>query len=695
MDLHTPVLALHPIAKKIGSALKRIGIETVADLIFYYPARYDDFSTFVPIAALRPGVVATVRGTIQLMRNQRAWKKRLLVTEAIIQDSSGSVKAVWFGQYYVSKILKPGDEVYLAGRVDADRGVVFYSPSFEKVTKAKEGGGTHTGRLVPVYSLTKGISSKQLRYLVSLAWKALPALADYLPAALVRQLHFPALSAAVRQIHFPDSQVSLERARQRLQFEEIFLLQLKNQLVRRRLRQLPASPVSFHEAEIKRFVSSLPFVLTPAQRRSAWEIVKDLGRPYPMNRLLEGDVGSGKTVVASLALLNTALGGAQAALMAPTEILARQHYTTIRQLLQGQKFLIGLLTRTESRVNDTLVDKRELIAGLKDGRVKVVVGTHALIQGKIQFHHLALAVVDEQHRFGVAQRQALQDKSGETSRVPHFLSMTATPIPRSLALTLYGDLDLSILDTLPAGRKKIITKIVSPADRAKAYDFIRQQVAAGPNGAPLGQAFVICPLIDPSDKLGVRSVTEEHKKLDTEVFPDLVIGCLHGRLKSAERERVMADFVAGKVKILVATSVVEVGVDVPNASVMMIEGAERFGLAQLHQFRGRVGRSSHQSYCFLFTDTESENSRARLQTLVDSNDGFALAEADLRFRGAGEMFGTSQSGESDLKLANLFDVQRIKQAQQWVGRVMAEDPDLANHPLLRAKIGELGRAHLE
>ncbi|MFA6993917.1 MAG: ATP-dependent DNA helicase RecG, partial [Patescibacteria group bacterium] len=464
--------------------------------------------------------------------------------------------------------------------------------------------------------------------------------------------------------------------------------QLKNRLARLELDQSQAISLEFKEQAVKKFVEGLPFKLTTAQRKAAWEILKDLQKGHPMNRLLEGDVGSGKTVVTAIALYNTAKNGAQSALLAPTEILARQHYQTLTRLLSGTGVKISLVMRSEKTGNyesGELNHDADFLVQNSD----IVVGTHALIQDKVKFKNLALAVVDEQHRFGVEQRRKLQKKSGDLVTLPHFLSLSATPIPRSLALTLYGDLDLSILDEMPPGRKKIITKVVAPAERANTYEFIRAEIKAG------RQVFVICPLIDPSDQLGIRSVKEEHAKLDKEIFPELSVGLLHGRLKAADKEKIMADFLSGEIKILVATSVIEVGVDAPNATVMMIEGAERFGLAQLHQFRGRVGRAEHQSHCFLFTENESAETLERLSALVAYSDGFRLAERDLQFRGPGEVFGTAQSGLPDLHFANLFDFALVKAAREWAGRIIQIDPKLAKYPLLKAKIGQVEKAHLE
>jgi len=518
---------------------------------------------------------------------------------------------------------------------------------------------------------------------------------DWLPDETKKSARVLDLGEAVRKIHFPKSRKDIDEAKRRLAFDELFLTQARSQMIRRDAMSRVAPTVPFLDKETKKFVAGLPFKLTDAQRKAAWEILRDMGKDKPM---LEGDVGSGKTVVACIAMLNAALNGGQAVLMAPTEILARQHYDGICKLFEGFDVKIGLVTRSERKVCET-TDGRRQTAGdkkisknktaeiIKNGEVDIVIGTHTLIQEDVKFKNLVLAIIDEQHRFGVEQRAAL---TRTDARGPHLLSMTATPIPRSLALALYGDLDISVINEMPKGRKKIITKVVSEKKREKAYEFIRGQIKAG------GQVFVICPLIDFSDKLGVKSVKDEFEKLDKKVFKDFKIGMLHGRLKQKEKEEIMRDFLENKIKVLVSTSVVEVGVDVPNATVMMIEGADRFGLAQLHQFRGRVGRGDKQSYCFLFTDSDSEKTLRRLQALVDNNDGFALAKMDLKFRGPGEVYGTAQKGFPELKIASLFDYELLRLAKKEAEKLIAKDASLDSWPDLKEKLGEWEKkAHLE
>ena len=501
---------------------------------------------------------------------------------------------------------------------------------------------------------------------------------DWLPENIRQHLNLIPLNEAIKKVHFPKNFNEALTAQRRLGFTELFLRQLKAQLIKKQIKSRIAPEIKFQTEETQNFVNSLPFKLTDAQKKSAWEILQDLEKSEPMSRLLEGDVGSGKTLVAVMALLNVALNEKQAVLMVPTEILAQQHFASVSRLLKDYNFKIELLTHNHKPKDAT--------------DANIIIGTQALIQKNVKFRDLALVVVDEQHRFGVNQRQKLLDFNGNTEEntltkkiTPHFLSMTATPIPRSLALAIYGDLDLSIINELPANRKKIITKLVTESKRQVAYDFIRSEIKSG------RQVFVVCPLIDESDKLGVKSVKQEHAKLDKEIFPDLKVGLLHGKLKPKEKETIMTDFLEGTIQILVSTSVIEVGVDVPNASLMIIEGAERFGLATLHQFRGRVGRSDNQSYCFLFPSSEeltNPKTIERLEAMTKYNDGFSLAKIDLKLRGSGDIYGASQSGFPELRIASLFDYETIKKAQDEASALIKDDPDLDKYPLLKNKLGE-------
>jgi ATP-dependent DNA helicase RecG len=720
-DLNTPIFKLGRLGQVLYKKLNKLEILNLGDLIFYFPFRHEDFSNVLPISKITPGITATVKGKIDLIANRRSWAKRKILTEALVSDDSGSIKVIWFNQPFLTKILKVGDRVFLSGRVEYDYHVLqFINPIYETI-KGDEIKGVHTARIIPIYSLTGNITQKQIRALTKLALNSVKLIKDWLPPEIKNNLRLFDLVVALRQIHFPDNKGRLEAARHRLKFDELFLIQMQAKKLRKELEDSPALKISFREDKTKEFVASLPFKLTEAQRRSAWEILKDLEKGRPMNRLLEGDVGSGKTLVAAIAALNTALNSYQAVFMAPTEILAQQHFNTVSRLLEGFPIAIGLLTRSESKLrirNPAFADpsprqardkllrmtatagrnqesgignlgKKELLKEISSGKVQIIIGTHALIQEKVKFNNLALIIVDEQHRFGVEQRKTLKEKDKSHKTISHLLSMTATPIPRTLALAFYGDLDLSILDEMPAGRKKVITKIIEPRGRKKTYEFIRKEICG------VRQVFVICPLIDPSDKLGVKSVKSEYEKLNKEIFPDLEIGFLHGRLKARDKEGIMREFLNNKINILVSTSVIEVGIDVSNATIMMIEGAERFGLAQLHQFRGRVGRSERQSYCFLFAKNNNEKTKERLEALVGSENGFVLAEKDLEFRGPGEVYGTRQSGLPNLRIATLADGQIIKEAKDEAEKIIKKDPLLINYPDLKIKLEDLGSVHLE
>ena len=681
VTLETPVENLLRVGRATSKKLQNLGLRTAEDLLFYFPFRYEDWSKILPISQLTYGSAGTCRGRVELIKNTRSFHKRKNITEALISDDSGSIKAVWFNQPFLTKILKVGDEVFLSGKVDFDRfGIHLTSPSYEKVGVGEE--AIHTARIVPVYRTTESLTNKQIRFLIKLVAPLAFKVRDWLPTEIKKEFGLIDLNRALEQIHFPKNVNLVKAARHRLKFNELFLVQLQNLLLKINLQKSTAPEASFQEEETKKFTAALPFKLTNGQRQAAWEILKDLASGKPMNRLLEGDVGSGKTIVAAIAILNIFLNGYRTILMAPTEILAKQHFNTFCKLFSNLK--IGLVTRSEKKINNEPEKNNdtEFILDNSD----LIIGTHALIQDNIKIDKLGLAIVDEQHRFGVKQRQALKgDKES-----PHFLSMTATPIPRTMSLVFYGDLDISVIKELPAGRKKILTKVVSPEKREAAYEFVRKEIKNG------RQVFVICPLIDQSDKLGVKSAKEEYKKLSQEIFPELEIGLLHGKMKSGEKEKVMGEFLENKINILVSTSVVEVGVDVPNATIMMIEGAERFGLAQLHQFRGRVGRSDFQSYCFLFSDSDGEEAAKRLLVMTTCNDGFALAEKDLEFRGPGEVWGVRQSGMPDLQIASLTDYAIIKEAKSAAENFIKKDPELVKYPDLREKLGSfLEKIHLE
>jgi len=704
MKLSHPVSSLKTVGPAFQKRLDRLHIQTAQDLLLYFPFRYEDFRSVVPISQLRDGMQVTIRGKIELIGAKRSPRKRTMITEAIVADASEQVQVVWFGQPYIAKSLKAGDEVYFSGKVKEGRyGVQMVGPTYERAGDET----THTARLVPMYPLTAGITQKQMRFLTKQAMAAADQLEDWVPDDILEQGDFVPLSDAVRGIHFPVDDTDLAQAEKRMKFDELFVLQLRAEAIRQSIQSHRAPALAFYEGEIRSFVDALPFTLTKAQKVAAWEVFQDTERIEPMNRLLEGDVGSGKTVVAAMALYNTILNGKQAVMMAPTEILAKQHYESIVDLL-GEHASVGILTRTEMSnrkleiVGKTKKAQKEFfLSTIQDGTQQIIVGTHALLSESVAFRDLGLVIVDEQHRFGVAQRKTIREKSGDADTVPHFLSMTATPIPRSFALALYGDLDISVIDEMPAGRKPVKTRVVDAHNRDKAYGFIREQVGRG------RQVFVVCSLIEKKDtnnkeqtnsnfqfpisKNEKKSVLAEYEELSKHVFPDLRVGYVHGKLKAVEKDETMKKFAAGEIDILVSTSVVEVGVNIPNASVMMIEGAESFGLAQLHQFRGRVGRSEHQSYCFLFTESDSEKVGERLAFFETHTDGFKVAEYDLEMRGPGEVYGTSQSGMGQLRFATLQDAETIKLAREC-----AKGIDFETYPELREKVREWEEGvHLE
>jgi len=741
MDLDSPVETIPRVSAIYAKRLNRLGIKTVRDLIYHFPLRYDDLSKIAKIGDAQANETVTVRGQIINIHAFRTPRKRMFLIEALIKDNSGTIRAIWFNQPFLLRALKKGEWVSLAGKVNYDGKTLFFSnPAHETIRLEQLGAGNksasrHTGRLVPIYPETTKLTSKWLRYILDLIFpKAINEFKDFLPAEIRKSQKLVDLSAALKKIHFPQTQKDIDEARRRLGFDELFLIQLFILQQKQKWQLNRAAIIKFDQNLIKKFVASLPFKLTNAQRKASWEILQNLEKTTPMNRLLEGDVGSGKTVVATIAALQTIKNGYQVAFMAPTEILARQHFEGLSKSLMNLGLKIALTTSSETKIsydsplgNHQKIEEikpKDFLRMTKEGKINIAIGTHSLIQESVQFKNLALAIVDEQHRFGVQQRAALQKniiqiEDGLKTTIPHLLSMTATPIPRTLALTIYGDLDLSLLNELPKGRQKTITKIIAPANRQKAYDFIRQQIKGG------RQVFVICPRIERQSSDGngnetrvvnsqspdvttgqnehrnqltlydkrrllwaeVKAVTEEYKKLSEKTFPDLKVAMLHGKIKAKEKEQVMRDFREKKYDILVSTSVVEVGVDIPNATVMMIEGADRFGLAQLHQFRGRVGRDKFQSYCLLFTDSDSQFVRQRLKALVSTQNGFELAEKDLEIRGPGEFYGTRQWGLPDLTMASLMDVELIKECRKEAEKLLADDsPELTNHPLLADRL---------
>jgi len=689
-ELDSPITVIKGVAINIANKFAKLNVRTVSDLLHFFPRRYVDYSQRKPVSALIEGEEQTIIGTI--------WQARVATlgyrkgTEAIVGDETGNVRVVWFNQPYLAKRFRTNARVVISGTVGVFKGhKVFESPEWELL---EDKDLIHTGRLVPVYPLTQGLYPRQVRKWTKEAVDGFACqLDDFLPSDIKTRCRLLDLPAAIAQIHYPDDRTMAERARGRLSFDELFLLQL-GVLARKRDWQegQPGTAFNIDQEVVSRFLGCLPFALTQAQERVLQEILTDLQQAKAMSRLLQGEVGSGKTVIATLALLIAAANGYQGALMAPTEVLAEQHYANICGYLSkvgteeaGEGTVMrytGFLSRplTVALLVGSLssAEKQSLHDQIKQGELDIVIGTHALIQKDVEFSTLGLAVIDEQHRFGVLQRSALRQKGFN----PHVLVMTATPIPRTMALTLYGDLDISVIDELPPGRQVVKTKCLEPQDREKAYTFLHREVSNG------RQAFIICPLVEESEVLEVKAATTEYERLSRDVFPDLKLGLLHGQMPGNDKEKVMRSFRGGELDILVSTSVVEVGIDVPKASVMMVEGAERFGLSQLHQFRGRVGRDKEQGYCLLIPEKLSPEARERLLLMEKVHDGFALAEKDLEIRGPGEFFGARQSGLPDLKLAKLTDLHSLELARQEAMTLFQSDPDLkkAKHKPLRQQL---------
>ncbi|MBN1176197.1 MAG: ATP-dependent DNA helicase RecG [Dehalococcoidales bacterium] len=687
--LDSPVTVVEGISTALSGRFGKLGVKTVRDLLYFFPHRHLDYSRMKFISQLAEGEEQTIVANVWQAQETRPGGRRS--TEAIVGDETGNIRVIWFNQPYLAKKLTTNARIMLSGRVSLFRGQhVFQSPEWEII----EGQDlVHTARLVPVYPLTAGLRPRQVRKLMKDfidRWAG--QVTDFLPETLRKRLGLLELPEAIGQAHYPEDETIKDRARIRLAFDELFLLQLGVMSKKRDWQESrPGNAFDIKQSVIDTFLQSLPFTLTAAQDKVLKEILGDLGQTRPMSRLLQGEVGSGKTVVATAALLVAAANGYQGAFMAPTEILAEQHFATICRLLarlgeeEGEgniRSYSGLLERplkVALLIGDIKqAGKKEIRKQVQAGGIDIIIGTHALVQKGVEFGRLGLAVVDEQHRFGVEQRSALREKGFN----PHMLVMTATPIPRTLALTLYGDLDLSVIDALPPGRQTVKTKWLKPNQRQSAYAFVRKQVKEG------RQAFILCPLIEESEAVMAQAATVEYERLSREVFPDLKLGLLHGRLASADKDAVMESFRAGELDILVSTPVIEVGIDIPNATVMFIESADRFGLSQLHQFRGRVGRGKEQSYCMLLAENPSEVARERLDIIEKTQDGFQLAEEDLKMRGPGEFFGTRQSGLPDLRMAKISDVAILELARHEAIKLFKVDPALerAEHRLLEQEM---------
>ena len=711
------VQTLSKIDSKHIKALERLGIMTIRDLLYHFPARYEHVGETKRIEATTADELVTLYGTIAKLKTRKAWKSKVPMAEGVLTDQTGSVNLVWFNQPYIAKMIQEGAAVEVEGKITERNGKkTMQNPRIEPIEELPSLDGElplgtteneHT--LNPVYATSKGATSFYLNHLIkrALSSDALSKLEDAIPSEVLERYNLPNLKTALIWIHTPKKLGNAEAARKRMAFEEIFAIQLDRQRERARLQELKAFSIQKTRKDIDAAITHFGFQLTNAQESSIATVLADLEKEIPMSRLLEGDVGSGKTVVAAAAMYATAtsfprgqdFGSLQCAYMVPTEILAEQQFQSFCNLFRDTPLQVGLITgsgckKFPSKIDPnvaTSISRAQLLKWVKNGEIAAVIGTHSLIQKTVEFKHLALVVIDEQHRFGTNQRKKLLRKDKE---VPHLLSMTATPIPRTLALTIYGDLDLTIIDEMPKGRKQIVTEIVPPNRREDIYKRVREEIQKG------RQVYVLCPRIDDPDPsmekaILAKSVTEESKRLRKKVFPEYEIGELHGKMTPKKKDEVMRDFVEGTIDILVTTSVVEVGVNVPNATVIIIEGAERFGLAQLHQLRGRVVRSNHQAYCFVFTDSSSDKTFKRLSALKDAQNGFELAEYDLELRGAGDLYGRKQSGISDIGMDAIKNIKMVEAARAEAQNIIEEDPELKKHPLLEKRVRSLVALHME
>lgn len=697
LTLDTPLTEISGIGRFLPK-LEKLGLKRVGDLLRHLPTRYEDLSKICLISDLVPGELATIQAEVISVDSRRSWHRKLFLMEAKLKDPEDNiVRATWFNQPYLKNLLPIGKVAHFAGKVTQNKKTgepYLLNPSFENLDRHM-----HTGRLVPVYPETRGLTSKGIRFILGKILSQELELEEYMPEEILETEKLPELEKSLRALHIPDDIKEAEKAKRRFAFENLYFFQLHNIAARNRLQRFKAEKINSNLEILKELSNLLPFELTKDQKISIWDIAKDLERGSPMNRLLQGEVGSGKTAVAALASMLMAKENLQTAFLAPTEILAKQHFKTFIKLFPNFEGGIILLTSSgaslfygESLQTDISKSKAAEILG--ENKALIAIGTHALIQKNIEFGNLGLVIVDEQHRFGVKQRAELIKKSKKGDKIPHLLSMTATPIPRTLSLTLYGDLDLSIIKELPKGRKTIKTLTVTTEKRLQAYEFIRKEVENG------RQVFVVCPRIEPPEKdktpsygelskLEIKTVKEEYEKLSKKVFPELKVASLHGRMKTEEKDKIMKSFSMGKTNILISTSVIEIGVDIPNASIMMIEGSDRFGLAQLHQFRGRVGRGIHQSYCLLFTESRNPETLKRLQAMTKTNSGFELAELDLQIRGPGQFLGENQTGLPDLAMDALRNPELVAAARKYAVLTLEKDPKLANHPKIKKLIGNL------
>ncbi len=722
INLESPISDIIRLKENIKLGLDRLKIHTIKDLLYHFPTRYADASVFTSISGLKDGETATIRGTVQNVNTKKSWKTKVPMSEMVVEDVSGSIKAIWFNQAYLAKMISKGNIVELTGKVSMYKDTPALVNPIIREEKSMPidnhdslfGDDTKDGILTPIYPETKGVSSLWFSHTISRALSKLEDIPEHIPKEILEKYSLPNIKSALIWIHSPKNKNDATIARKRFAFDEIFSINVVRQQEKNRIKNIKAYSIDMSTIDMEYFMKRFSFKLTDAQQKSVSSILNDLEQDVPMSRLLEGDVGSGKTAVAAVAAYATVMnrpnntkgakqtfGNLQVAYMAPTEILATQHFESFIELFEGTGISIALITgsgcrKYPSKVASntkswTNISKSQLSKWIENGEIPIVIGTHALIQKSLNFKHLALAIIDEQHRFGLKQRQSLAKKD---THFPHLLSMTATPIPRTLALTIYGDLDLSILDSMPEGRKPVKTILTHPEKRDNMYSEIKNLLKEG------RQLYVICPRIDEPDPqkqkaLQLKSVKSEAERLKKDIFPEYEIDILHSKMKKDEKEEVMQAFKNKEIDILVATSVVEVGVNVPNATIIIIEGAERFGLAQLHQLRGRVIRSSHQAYCYILADIKSEKTSERMKYFIEAKNGFELAEYDLGMRGSGELIGKSQWGVSDIGMEALRNLKLVEAARDSAQELVSKDPDLKNNSNLSKIVSKYETMHFE
>ena len=720
-SLQSDISSLSRVSADHQAGLHKLKLATIGNLLRHFPTRYADIREEAHVINIQKGEAVVIYGVMEKVSVKRSFKGHIPMTESRVVDTTGAMRCIWFNQAYIGKMYPDGTKVKISGVAQVDgRGIFLSNPTIERLTELPEhadslfASSVKPEFLTPIYPETKGVSSLYIYTLIKKAVQggALETVVDPIPQAVLEKLHLPLLRDAFLYIHFPKNESLTVAARKRFAFEEIFFMQIKQYREKVEAKHSLAYPIKVDDTALHDFVSSFSFTPTDAQTSAITSILEDMGRSEPMGRLLEGDVGSGKTFVAAVVAYATLQNRGskngqrlQVAYMAPTEILAKQHFESFIEFFKGTGIEIGLLTgsgckkfpskSTATGQETTNISRTQLLKWLAEGHVSIVIGTHALIQKSVEFNNLALIIIDEQHRFGVRQRKALASKKSELrGELPHLLSMTATPIPRTLALTLFGDLELTVIDTMPKNRKKIETRIITPSKRTEIYEEIRRELQNG------RQVYVICPRIDEQDEEQkqvrlLKSVKEEAQRLADVIFPEFIVDIIHSKMKKEEKEEVMEDFLNKKSDILVATSVVEVGVNIPNATVIIIEHADRFGLAQLHQLRGRVGRAEHQSYCYLFTESTGESTGARLKALVTAKNGFELAEKDMLARGIGALMDGKQWGISDLAMEAIKNPKLVEIARAEARALVDADPTLANHKELLTIIEEREKVHME